>query len=89
MAKFELFNAKQFIVLLWRGKSEVDALQQLCLRAGVRQKDINTCSPNKSKPSLPHYLLLTDSAGSSHGSSVYLFVCLSVCRCVGKLVNAN
>ena len=31
-------------------KSEVDALQQLCLHAGVGQKDINTCSPNKSRP---------------------------------------
>jgi len=30
-------------------KSEVDALQQLCLRAGIRQKDISTCSPNRSR----------------------------------------
>jgi len=38
-------------------KSEVDALRQLCLRAGVGQKAINTCSPNKSNE--PFSYLLT------------------------------
>ena len=48
-----LYTALMIFVVM---KSEVDALQQLCLRAGIGQKDINTCSPNKSK-SL--FLLLT------------------------------
>ena len=36
-------------------QSEVDALRQLCVRAGVGQNDINTCSPVKSIQ--PFYLL--------------------------------
>lgn len=55
-----------------RQTSEVDALRQLCLRAGVGQKAINTCSPHKSARHLPRMLQALTSVARLSFSMTFL-----------------